>query len=107
MLHYSVKSARIRSYYGPHFLALGLVSLCIQSICVKIQAGITPKTDYFYAVILKKDNFRKIGGRKMNLSHLMYISLTVEISGKLMLNSFTKIRQYLEVCQLVTKTELS
>ena len=53
MLHYSVKSVRIRSYYGPHFLALGLVSLCIQSDCVKIQAGITPNTDYFYAVIMK------------------------------------------------------
>ena len=43
MLHYSVKSVRIRSYYGYYFLALGLVSLCIQSDCVKILAGITPK----------------------------------------------------------------
>ena len=43
----------------------------------------------------------------MNLSHLIYISLTVELSGKLMLNSFTKNKKYLEVCQLVSKTELS
>ena len=53
MLHYFVKSVLIRSYYGPHFLALGLVSLCIQSDCAKIRAGITPNTDYFYAVIMK------------------------------------------------------
>ena len=39
--------------FGPHFLALGLVSLSIQSDCVKIRAEITSNTDYFYAVITK------------------------------------------------------
>ena len=46
-----LKSARIRSYSGPHFPVFGLnaerylVSLCIQSKCGKIWTRITSKTD--------------------------------------------------------------
>ena len=52
-----LKSARIRSYSGPHFPAFGLnaerylVSLCIQSKCGKIWTRITSKTDTFHSVI--------------------------------------------------------
>ena len=51
-----VKSVRIRSYSGQHFLAFGLnaerygVSLLIQSECRKMGTRITPNTDSFYAV---------------------------------------------------------
>ena len=50
-----VKSARIRSYSGPHFPAFGLhtkrysVSLRIQSEWGKMRTWITPNTDTFYA----------------------------------------------------------
>ena len=52
-----VKSVRIRSYSGPHFLAFGLnteryeASLRIQSECRKMRTRITPNTDTFRAVL--------------------------------------------------------
>ena len=55
-----VKSARIRSYCGPHFPDNRLnterygVSLCIQSECGKVRTRITPNTDTFYVVIASK-----------------------------------------------------
>ena len=55
-----VKILRIRSYSGPHFPALGLntkrysISLRIQSACGKMRIRITPNTDPFYAVLLRK-----------------------------------------------------
>ena len=54
---HGVKSARIRSYSGPHFPAFGLnterycVSLCIQSECGKMRTRITPNMDTFYAAL--------------------------------------------------------
>ena len=56
LLH-CVKSIRIRSYSGPHFLTFGLnskrysVSLRIQSECEKMRTKITPNTSTFYAVL--------------------------------------------------------
>ena len=53
-----VKSARIKSYSGPHFPAFGVnterysVSLRIQSECREMRTKITPNTDTFYAVKL-------------------------------------------------------
>ena len=53
-----MKSAHIRSYSGPYFLAFGLimerysVSLLIQSEYAKIRTRITPNTGTFYAVYL-------------------------------------------------------
>ena len=53
---HGVKSVRIRSYSGPHFLALGLnkkrygVSFRIQSKYGEIRTRITPNTDTFDAV---------------------------------------------------------
>ena len=53
--HY-VESVCIRSFSGPHFLALGLntdiysVSLRIQSKFGKMKTRKTPNTDTFYAV---------------------------------------------------------
>ena len=53
-----VKSVRIRSHSGPHFLAFGLntgryeVSLRIRSECEKMQTRINRNRDTFYAVIL-------------------------------------------------------
>ena len=55
-IKHCVKSVRIKSYSGPHFLAFGLntkrytVSLRIQFQCGKIRTRITPNTDTFYAV---------------------------------------------------------
>ena len=55
-LKHCVKSARIWSYSGLHFPALGLdtnkcsVPLRIQSECVKMWTRITLNTDTFYAV---------------------------------------------------------
>ena len=52
---HSVKSARIRSFSGPHFSHIQIrysVSLRIQSECGKMRTRITPNTDTFYAVIL-------------------------------------------------------
>ena len=55
-----VKSVRIRSYSGPHFLAFGLnteryeASLRIQSECRKMRTRITPNTDTFHAVQYSK-----------------------------------------------------
>ena len=52
-----VKSARIRSYSGPHFPAFGQntkrysVSLRIQPKCGKMRTGITPNADTFHAVL--------------------------------------------------------
>ena len=52
-----VKSVRIRSYSGPHFLAFELntdrygVSLHIQSECGKMRTRITPNMDTFHAVL--------------------------------------------------------
>ena len=54
------KSVHIRSYSGPHFPAFGLnterysVSLRIQSECGKMRTRITPNTDTFYAVLLRR-----------------------------------------------------
>ena len=51
-----VKSVRIRSYFGPHFLAFELnterysVSLRIKSECGKMRTKITPNADTFHAV---------------------------------------------------------
>ena len=51
-----VKSVRIRSYFGLHFLAFGMnterygVSLHIQSECGKMRTRITLNTDTFHAV---------------------------------------------------------
>ena len=51
-----VKSVRIRSYSGPHFLAFELntvrqgVSLRIQTKCGRMWTRITPNRDTFYAV---------------------------------------------------------
>ena len=45
-----LKSVRIRSYSGPHFLAY-FVFLRFHSNYEKIRARITPYTDTFYAVI--------------------------------------------------------
>ena len=56
-----VKSVRILSYYGPHFLVFGLnsknneVSLHIQSECGKMRSRITPNTDMFNAVSVNHD----------------------------------------------------
>ena len=53
---HSLKSVRIRDYYGLDFLAFGLnteryfVSPRIQSKCGKMRSRITPNTDTFYAV---------------------------------------------------------
>ena len=50
------KGIRIRSYSGPYFPAIGLiterygVSLRIQSECWKERTRITPNTDSFYAL---------------------------------------------------------
>ena len=67
MINYSIceqnlciKSVRIWSNSGPHFPAFGLnkylsvflVSLRIQSECVKMQTRINPNTETFYAVKL-------------------------------------------------------
>ena len=55
-IYHSVKSVRIRSYFGPYFPAFGLnmegygVSLHIQSECGKMGTRITPNTDTFHAV---------------------------------------------------------
>ena len=57
-----VKSVRIRSYSGPHFLAFGLnterysLSLRIQSECRKIRIRITPNTDTFHTKMLMPVN---------------------------------------------------
>ena len=54
---YFVKSACIRSFSGPYFLAFGLntercrVSSCIQSELGKIRTRKTPNTDTFHAVL--------------------------------------------------------
>ena len=54
--HHCVKSVRIRSFSGPHFLAFGLnteryfETLSIQSKCGKIWTRKTPNTDNFQAV---------------------------------------------------------
>ena len=54
--HHCVKSARIRSYSGPHFPAFGLntkrysVPPRIQSEYGKMRTRITQNTDTFYAV---------------------------------------------------------
>ena len=55
---YCVKSVRIRSYSGPHFLAFRLntkrwsLSLQIQSECGKMRTRIAQNTDTFYAVMV-------------------------------------------------------
>ena len=55
---HSVKSVRIRSYFGPHFPSFGLnterygVSPCIQSEKVKMRTRITRNTATFYAVFM-------------------------------------------------------
>ena len=55
ILHF-VKSVRIRSFSGPHFLAFGLtterysVSLRIHSECGKMRTRIIPNTDTFYSM---------------------------------------------------------
>ena len=57
-----VKSVRIRSYSGPYFLAFRInterysVSLRIQSECGKMRTRITPNTDTFYAVKMRRIN---------------------------------------------------
>ena len=54
--YYHVKSARIRSYFGPHFPAFRLnteryeVSPRMQSKCGKIRTKISPNTDTFQTV---------------------------------------------------------
>ena len=54
--YHCVKSARIRSYSGPHFPAFGMnterygLSLPIQSECGKIRTRKTRNTDTFHAV---------------------------------------------------------
>ena len=53
-----------------------------------------------------KLNFLKKIGRKMNLSHVMRIFLTVEVSIKLMLNKFIKVKQYVEESYLVSKLDI-
>ena len=56
-----VKSVRIRSHSGPHFPTFRLkteryeVSFGIQFECGKIRTRITPNTDTFHAVFIKKN----------------------------------------------------
>ena len=56
VIYHCVKTARIRSYSGPHFPAFALnteryfTSLRIQSECGEMWTRITPNTDTFYAV---------------------------------------------------------
>ena len=50
------------------------------------------RSDYEGVDFPKKDSLQKPVGGKMNLSHLMRIFLTAELSGKLMLNNFTEIK---------------
>ena len=64
-----VKSVRIRSYSGPHFLTFGLNS-GIQSECGKMRTRITPNTENFYAMerILMfekyiRKNYLRLGSR--------------------------------------------
>ena len=54
-----VKSIRIRSYSGPHFLAfeLNTVSLLIQSEYGKMLTRITPNTDTFHAVLKIREHY--------------------------------------------------
>ena len=78
-----VKNIRIRCYSGPHFPAFGLnteryrlykyrdteyfVSLRIHSDCGEIRTRITPNTDTFYAVTMK---------RKINLG-IFFVSFCI------------------------------
>ena len=79
-----MKSVRIRSYSGPHFLVFGLnverysVSLRIQSECGKMQTRITPNTDTFYVVqiILIMANILVIGSERVKE---LLISLNVQV----------------------------
>ena len=62
IFEHSVKSVRIRSYSGPHFLPFGLnterygVSRRIQSQCGKMWTRITPNTDTFHTVEFTNKN---------------------------------------------------
>ena len=56
-----VKSVRIRSHSGPYFPAFRLnterqeISFGIQFTCGKIRTRITPNTDTFHTVFIKKN----------------------------------------------------
>ena len=55
-----LKSVRFRSFSGPYFPVFGLnterygVSLRIQSECGKMRTRVTPNTDTFHAVYVKR-----------------------------------------------------
>ena len=75
MLWHCVKSVRIRSYSGPHFLAFGLdterysVSLRFQSEGGKIRTRITANTELYTFHAVRIYNFDKIRSNRKQLKY--------------------------------------
>ena len=84
-INHCVKSVRLRSYSGPHFLAFGRkkerysASLLIQSECGKIRTRLTPNKDTFYQVNVEQKSNHHF--QLINLLNFLEISLLLVIKS--------------------------